>query len=936
MPDQNSGQSQRKTIPMPHVFISYVRENKEIVDRLAQALRSAGVEVWLDREKIKPGHRWKDAIREAIRQGDFFIACFSKAYDDRERTFMNEELTLAIDELRSRPTARAWFIPVLLSACDVPNRQISQVETLRDIQWVELYEDWEGGLQRILSVIQPDSVESLSSRTRSIGRIENAEVSRWFEGLCTPHYVSPTVLIHKSLDDLKSSRTDWFREYETLNDFNALRNHISVLLLAEPGFGKSEFLRQYASHLVQSGEKVFPLYLELTKYKPYGGFKEYVETQIKLTFQKSLSLSELKREFQIVFLFDGLDEVPQNSLQSVVEGIELLSIDHPDARRIVSCRSHFYLRYPLLENRNFTIAQLGRFGHDQIEQYMKAKGLESREASRLIDQVREQHLSSILSIPRYLEKYVDLYPKGAEAKLSKSDIYNHFVDTRLAVEDQKYPGRGQKELYRNLLQKLALIMQLYQQNTISRSEVITVLDRLDSSLVQALLSQNPIESLIEKNLLVEYNGEISFEERSLQEYLAACEMAQWKNQKKVYDLAVVEEVHEINPSWVNTLAYYLDLDTSFFECAVGAHPDLILKSNIEKLTPAQQTEIFRTVFTDCQNKRIWLNHALAERMSKFEPDALKPEIDKSIEDSTLFIQRANIALMIGLIPLREEKYKSWLITCTRDENPALQTHAFKSLEMLDDASVIERTKAAFSHPDGAIREAFLEMCIKLDVEGSVDYLFDAMKQKAKAKHTLRPEAWLAEIESKDAVSKVIRCFAENPDILRMLSIRNPKDKQHVEHFFDRIEAVYDSHIEDLLSQLVFALHPAYQRSTLMHLVARLFKKKNPQIWMTVWLKIVLENVPKLQTGQVVKWHLLLPYSFLSHFITAEDFEHWPHGFNRLRPFKVLTAGMCQLPSWSSRFKRIRKILPLLSSRRKRENSFPITTRKWRKSRSSIA
>jgi hypothetical protein len=75
------------------------------------------VTVWLDRNDIEPGARWRDAIRKAIRGGKFFMACFSKEYSERARTHMNEELTLAIDELRTMPTDRTWFIPVLQQDC---------------------------------------------------------------------------------------------------------------------------------------------------------------------------------------------------------------------------------------------------------------------------------------------------------------------------------------------------------------------------------------------------------------------------------------------------------------------------------------------------------------------------------------------------------------------------------------------------------------------------------------------------------------------------------------------------------------------------------------------------------------------------------------------------------------------------------------------------
>jgi len=145
---------------MPRVFISYVRENSDAVHRLAKDLQAHGIKVWLDKYQLKPGYRWKDAIREGISQGDFFIACFSNEYHNRSKTYMNEELILAIEELRQRSTDRAWFIPVLLSETQVPNRDIGAGETLRSIQWVELYKNWEDGIRSILSVIQPDVVEA--------------------------------------------------------------------------------------------------------------------------------------------------------------------------------------------------------------------------------------------------------------------------------------------------------------------------------------------------------------------------------------------------------------------------------------------------------------------------------------------------------------------------------------------------------------------------------------------------------------------------------------------------------------------------------------------------------------------------------------------------------------------------------------------------------
>ena len=145
---------------MQHVFISYVRENEKAVSRLYHNLTSHGIEVWLDRNEINPGVRWKLAIRKAIQEGAYFIACFSKEYNDRDKTDMNEELTVATEVLRQQPFDKAWFILVKLNECKIPDRDIGGGETFKDFQWVELHEDWASGIQKLLKSILPETPEA--------------------------------------------------------------------------------------------------------------------------------------------------------------------------------------------------------------------------------------------------------------------------------------------------------------------------------------------------------------------------------------------------------------------------------------------------------------------------------------------------------------------------------------------------------------------------------------------------------------------------------------------------------------------------------------------------------------------------------------------------------------------------------------------------------
>jgi hypothetical protein len=139
-----------------HVFISYVHDDAEIVSKFVSELESSGIPVWLDKTNILPGVRWQLAIKSAISSGSFFVACFSNNYWQRDKTYMNEELVLAIEELRLRSIDRIWFIPICFEETEIPDRPIGGGETLRSIQYIDLSKNWNDGIQRIINVINPE------------------------------------------------------------------------------------------------------------------------------------------------------------------------------------------------------------------------------------------------------------------------------------------------------------------------------------------------------------------------------------------------------------------------------------------------------------------------------------------------------------------------------------------------------------------------------------------------------------------------------------------------------------------------------------------------------------------------------------------------------------------------------------------------------------
>jgi hypothetical protein len=149
---------------MKHVFISYAREDSKIVDSIAAFLRSHGMDVWLDRDSIAPGENWRTAIRLAVQNGDYFLYCHSSASAAKERAYQNEEITLALEELRLRSRSVRWFIPLRLDATAIPDLSISSGFEIRDLQWIDVFDPFGDPLQILLEAISPPSKRKAPTR----------------------------------------------------------------------------------------------------------------------------------------------------------------------------------------------------------------------------------------------------------------------------------------------------------------------------------------------------------------------------------------------------------------------------------------------------------------------------------------------------------------------------------------------------------------------------------------------------------------------------------------------------------------------------------------------------------------------------------------------------------------------------------------------------
>jgi TIR domain len=130
----------------PRVFIAYVEEDLARAKKLYAAFEKHGFRPWLDKKKLLPGQNWPRAIEDAIKTSDFFVACFSERASTKRGSFQSE-LRYALTCASTVPLDEIFFIPIRFEDCVIPPR------VSRKLQYVDLFPDWESGLEKVLSII---------------------------------------------------------------------------------------------------------------------------------------------------------------------------------------------------------------------------------------------------------------------------------------------------------------------------------------------------------------------------------------------------------------------------------------------------------------------------------------------------------------------------------------------------------------------------------------------------------------------------------------------------------------------------------------------------------------------------------------------------------------------------------------------------------------
>ncbi len=323
-----------------------------------------------------------------------------------------------------------------------------------------------------------------------------------------------------------------------------------LMVLGSPGAGKSTLLRRVGLEAFKGSEGMFkhsclPVFIELKRFNTEQ--VDLIDAIAKefdiFGFPSSKKFAtEALKEGKLLVLLDGLDEVPENNRNQVIDLIETLVTKYDKNRFIASCRIAAYRS----SFKNFRDIELADFDDNQIkyfidnwfqsEQYKRAET--AIKCWKILNQPGNEATKELAQTPLLLTFLCLVYQRSQNFPNKRSTLYRKALNILLeewAAEKLIHQEKIYQGLYTDL--EIELLAEIAYQNFeanqlfFEKQELVEQIRDFLANIVDArpkkLDSASVLDAIaVQQGILVERAEDIySFSHLTLQEFLTAHNIA---------------------------------------------------------------------------------------------------------------------------------------------------------------------------------------------------------------------------------------------------------------------------------------------------------------------------------------------------------------------------------------------------------------------------
>ena len=574
------------------IFISYSHTNRKIATEVSLELRNKGFEVWFEFEDVKVGDNFTSQILEAIQSSTIILYFISK--ESATSLHSKKELKLAlIGENGRNPKL---VIPVLIDDTEIPfslNRRVPI-----DLTTEQLFES---EIAKLITIIQGFEIgtkinEPIADiQTRFVPKEESfLKLQKQKLSYNPSRYIERKIVVGEDTTNL-----GLFLGTPGITLREAIQQHKRLVVLGEPGAGKSWELQNLTYLLSEPYQALLPVYLPLRQYQGEKFWDEFLDKD-----------AQRVEESRLLLILDGLDEVLAENRAVLENYLADLVHEKPTIKIVISCRTSIY--GDSLSEQGFERGKILLLNQEEIGAYTR-KILGSQE-SFFLEKLKKNKLQELSKNPFFLIELINSFNYSSEFPRNKKDILQDFVDNLIQRDLRKYKAlnnfeRTPKELLESF-RRVALGMEMIGKNCISRKEfeqLIPDFELRDFQLRSSLV-----------NLGSGDEQYFQFQHNNYQEFLAAVVLAEMEHPEDVISLITFpRSQNRIRPLWHNTIRFLFDilderqqLYGSLFDVVLASAPALLFSLEVPINSTEKATRIIKGFLEKLADKSINISSKL--------------------------------------------------------------------------------------------------------------------------------------------------------------------------------------------------------------------------------------------------------------------------------------------------------------------------------------
>jgi hypothetical protein len=555
--------------------------------------------------------------------------------------------------------------------------------------------------------------------------------------------------------------------------------HTRVLVLAEPGGGKSVVARGAVHQFIRDKTRV-PVFAELKEYSgDLGALLSKNAAPEILDLGASVSGQAILRGY----VLDGIDEIPRGLLPRLATDLQQLFKSEPNASVLLTARQAFYAAHRDSLPSVTSLFHILDFSDRDIAEYVAKSNVGT---DSFLDAVRAADASEEIRNPFVLSIMVEKYRHEGALSNRRTENLSYIIDRLI----QSRPRVNQHQ-QRRALKMLGVAFETCSRNELTEDEAFHVIKQ--AMRIQDAQARTLLDELYNSILKRTSNG-LAFQMRSYGEFLAA-EALQDEPVDRLKELAFLD-YYTPNESWLNAVSYLVELNPRVRTYFVRQHPLWTISASPAVFSEEEKTSIVKSALGNCVREKQYIYHhplINVRRLSRFVTASMEKALIANLGDQDNIV-RGNALVVLGLLKHPDALPIALDVVKTKSLGIEIRQCAILALVNVGAPRHVPELLAMLEASD-PLHMNFLDM---------VGALIDESQIKILLPLVFRENAMLSaayyhfrEFKSREALVQTLQYFVAHANELNII-----RAEAYVEPIFELLPRFFDAEIARLCADLL--------------------------------------------------------------------------------------------------------------------------------------